>query len=193
MFRKMKKGTKSMFYEIEIAGVKRDLKLFKLNEELSIAGFVMFGDVEITEASAKALLDEAPEFDYIVTAESKGIPLAYEMSRQSGKEYVVARKGAKVYMENIIETDVDSITTKHRQKLCFGQAEADKLNGKRVLVVDDVISTGASLESIEELVRKVNGEIVAKMAVLAEGDAQKREDIITLADLPLFTTDGKPL
>ncbi|MEE1038457.1 MAG: phosphoribosyltransferase family protein [Eubacterium sp.] len=182
-----------MFYEIEIAGVKRELKLFKLNDQLAIAGFVMFGDIEITEASAKALLEKAPEFDYIVTAESKGIPLAYEMSRQSGKEYVVARKGAKVYMENIVETDVDSITTRHRQKLCFGQAEADKLRGKKVLVVDDVISTGASLESLEELIKKVDGNIVGKMAVLAEGDAQSREDIITLANLPLFTTDGKPL
>lgn len=182
-----------MHYEIEIENIKRELKLYPLNEELAIAGFIMFGDVELTEATAKGLLEKAPEFDYIVTAESKGIPLAYEMSRQSGKEYVVARKSSKVYMEDIVEIEVESITTKAKQKLCFGKVEHEKLNGKKVLIVDDVISTGASLKTLEMLVEKVGGNIVGKMAVLAEGDAIDREDIIVLANLPIFNAEGKPL
>lgn len=182
-----------MYYEIEIENIKRELKLYPLNEELAIAGFIMFGDVELTEATAKGLLEKAPEFDYIVTAESKGIPLAYEMSRQSGKEYVVARKSSKVYMEDIVEIEVESITTKAKQKLCFGKVEQEKLNGKKVLIVDDVISTGASLKTLEMLVEKVGGNIVGKMAVLAEGDAIDREDIIVLANLPIFNAEGKPL
>ena len=180
-----------MFYEIEIAGLKRKLPLCPINDELSIGAFVMFGDIEITRAAAKALLDKAPEFDVIVTAESKGIPLAYEMARSSeNKDYVVCRKAQKLYMLDIIETVVESITTDHVQKLCLGQSDIDLLEGRKVLIVDDVISTGESLRSIEKLLAKVNCTVVGKMSVLVEGDAIQRNDIIYLEELPLFNPDG---
>ena len=181
-----------LFHEMTIAGVTRKLPLCALNENLYIAGFVMFGDVEITEACAKALLEKAPEFDVVVTAESKGIPLAYEMARLSGKDYVVLRKEPKLYMVDVIKTTVDSITTAHIQTLCIGSLEADVIRGKKVLIVDDVISTGGSLSSMEKIVEKVGADVVGKMAVLAEGDAINREDIIYLEELPLFNADGTP-
>ncbi len=180
-----------MYYEMEIAGLRRQLPLCPVTEDLYIGAFIMFGDVEITVAAAGELLRKAPEFDVIITAESKGIPLAHEMARQEGHaDYVVARKGAKLYMSNIIETEVDSITTDHIQTLCIGQKEADMLRGRRVLIVDDVISTGESLRSIEMLVDQVGGNIVGRMAVLAEGEAAEREDILYLEALPLFNPDG---
>ena len=180
-----------MFYEITIAGLKRQLPLFKVADNLYIAAFIIFGDVEMTEKAAGALLEKAPEFDILVTSEAKSIPLIHEMARQAGQnEYVIARKGPKVYMENVITTEVDSITTAGIQKLCIGQKEIDQMKGKRVLIVDDVISTGGSLKSIDNLVNKAGGNIVGKMAVLAEGDAANREDIIFLEKLPLFNEDG---
>ncbi len=180
-----------MNYEITIAGVKRQLPLCKVTDDLYIAAFIMFGDVEITEAAAKALLEKAPDFDIMITAESKGIPLLYEMTRQSGNNnYVVARKGPKLYMQDIITVEVDSITTAQKQILCIGAAEAEAMRGKRVLLVDDVISTGESLTALEKLVNAVGGNIVGKMAVLAEGDAIEREDITYLEPLPLFNPDG---
>jgi len=176
---------------MEIAGLERSLKLFPVSDDLSIAAFILFGDVEITQAAAAELLKRAPEFDILFTAEAKSIPLIYEMAKQAGmNDYVVARKAPKVYMENLITTDVDSITTVNTQTLCLGQAEADLLAGKRVLIVDDVISTGGSLLSMELLVKKAGGNIVGKMAVLAEGDAMDREDIVALERLPLFNPDG---
>ena len=176
---------------MEIAGLERSLKLFPVSDDLSIAAFILFGDVEITQAAAAELLKRAPEFDILFTAEAKSIPLIYEMAKQAGmNDYVVARKAPKVYMENLITTDVDSITTVNTQTLCRGQAEADLLAGKRVLIVDDVISTGGSLLSMELLVKKAGGNIVGKMAVLAEGDAMDREDIVALERLPLFNPDG---
>ncbi len=181
-------------YTMEIAGLKRDLPLFPVNENLYIAAFIMFGDVEITKVCAAELLKKAPEYDVMITAECKSIPLIYEMARQSGQNnYIIARKGAKIYMEDIITTDVDSITTAHTQTLCIGKAETELMKGKRVLVVDDVISTGESLAAIEELVEKAGGTIVGKMAVLAEGDAINREDITVLAPLPLFNSQGEPV
>ena len=178
-------------YTMEIAGLKRDLPLCKVNDNLYIAAFIMFGDVEITVAAAKELLKLAPEHDIIITAESKGIPLAYEMARQSGSNnYIVARKGAKVYMKNIHTTYVNSITTMHQQSLCLGEDDQLAIKGKRVLIVDDVISTGESLAALEKLVTEIGGNIVGKMAVLAEGDAAKRDDIIFLAPLPVFDKDG---
>ncbi len=181
-------------YTMEIAGVTRDLPLCPLNENLYIAAFIMFGDVELTEKSAAALLRLAPEFDVLITAESKGIPLLYEMARQSGNNYyIVARKGPKLYMRDIITTKVDSITTDHVQTLCIGSDEANAMRGKRVLVVDDVISTGESLAALETLIEQVGGNIVGKMAVLAEGDAISRKDITYLAPLPLFDKQGNPI
>ena len=180
-----------MFYEMTIAGLKRQLPMFKVADNVYIAAFILFGDVEITKAAAEELLKKAPEFDIMVTAEAKSIPLIYEMARQAGvNDYVIARKGPKVYMENIISTEVDSITTAGIQKLVIGQKEIDMMKGKRVLIVDDVISTGESLKSIELLVNKAGGNIVGKMAVLAEGEAADRDDIIFLEKLPLFNEDG---
>ena len=180
-----------MFYEMEIAGKKRKLELFPINDTTCIAAFIMFGDVEITQAAAAKLLEKAPEFDIIFTAEAKSIPLAYEMAKQAGmNNYIIARKAKKMYMKNIVEVEVSSITTAGKQHLYLGQNEAEAIKGKRVLIVDDVISTGSSLKAMEELVKKAGGNIVGKMAVLAEGDAMERPDIIALHKLPLFDEKG---
>ncbi len=181
-------------YSMEIAGLKRELPLCKINDDLYIAAFIMFGDVEITRASAKELLAKAPEHDIMITAECKGIPLVYEMARLAGENnYIVARKGPKLYMKNVHTTYVNSITTENRQMLCLGENDVNALKGKRVLIVDDVISTGESLSALEKLVDEVGGNIVGKMAVLAEGDAAKRDDIVFLEPLPLFDREGNPL
>ncbi len=182
-----------MTYEIDICGLKRDLPICKLNDELAIGAFVIFGDVELTVHCATELLKRAPAFDYLIAPEAKSIPLVYEMSRQSGIKYFLARKKAKAYMSGVFEVKVQSITTYGVQTLCIDTADAAAMKGKRICVIDDVISTGESLHAVEELVRKAGGEVVAKMAILAEGDAYNREDITVLAKLPLFTTDGKPL
>lgn len=173
-------------YEITIEGVTRNLTICEVNEHLDIAAFVIFGDVEMTVASATGLLKRVPEFDYIITAEAKGIPLGYEMARQSGKPYFVARKGTKLYMKEVFGVEVRSITTDRDQHLYLDKAEADQMKGKRVLIVDDVISTGESLKAVEVLCEKAGANVVGKCAVLAEGDAQGREDIIYLEPLPLF-------
>lgn len=180
-----------MYYEMEIAGLTRQLKLCPVTEDLYIGAFILFGDVDLTVAAAESLLRKAPEFDVILTGESKGIPLAHEMARQKGHvDYVVARKGVKLYMSDVIQTEVDSITTDHIQTLCIGGDDAQKLRGRRVLIVDDVISTGETLKSIETLVNQVGGNIAGRMAVLAEGEAADRDDIIYLEKLPLFNPDG---
>jgi len=179
-----------MTYTIDIAGMKCDLPLCPVTDDLYIGAFVMFGKVDLTVHAAKELLKRAPEFDYIVAPEAKSIPLAYEMSRQSGKEYLIARKKAKAYMTGIFEVKVRSITTQGEQTLIIDTADAEKIRGKRVLIVDDVISTGESLRATEELVNRAGGQIVAKAAVLAEGDAADRPDLTVLAKLPLFNPDG---
>lgn len=173
-------------YHLEVAGLSRELPICKISDKLSIAAFIMLGDPELCVASAKALLEKCPEFDVLLTAETKGIPLAHEMARQSGKRYVVARKGEKLYMANPVVVTDKSITTAGEQKLVVDQAELDAMNGKRVLIVDDVISTGGSMHALEALVAHSQCQVVAEAAVLAEGDAAKREDIIFLAPLPVF-------
>lgn len=178
-------------YKINIAGCERELPICPIDDHMDIAGFVMFSDVEITERTAQALMEKCPEHDVIVTAESKGIPLAYEMARIGCRNYVVARKGIKAYMEDPIHVEVKSITTDHVQKLYLSKADCENLKGKRILIVDDVISTGESLHALEELVRKAGGEIVGRMAILAEGEAQDREDLIYLEKLPLFNAKGE--
>jgi adenine phosphoribosyltransferase len=182
-----------MTYTIDIAGMKRDLPLCPVTEDLYIGAFVIFGDVEMTIHAAKELLRRAPEFDYIIAPEAKSIPLAYEMSRQSGKQYLLARKKAKAYMSGIFQVSVRSITTFGEQTLVIDIADAEKMKGKKILILDDVISTGESLHAVEELVNKAGGNIVAKMAILAEGDAADRTDITYLARLPLFNKDGSIL
>lgn len=182
------------FYRIKIAGLERDLRLFSVNDNLKIAAFIIFGDVELTTACAGELIKKAPEFDIMVTAEAKSIPLIYEMSKQAGKnDYVIARKAPKVYMENLLKVSVKSITTKNEQTLYIGDEEVKKMKGKRCLIIDDVISTGESLAALEKLVEEAGGNIVGKMAVLAEGDAINRDDITVLAPLPLFDKDGNPM
>ena len=183
-----------MYYRMTVAGLERDLPVCPLNENLSIAGFVIFGDQELTVACAKELLERAPEYDYIITAEAKGIPLAHEMARQHGDaKYILARKGPKLYMRDVFSVTVNSITTAKEQKLYLDGADAKLMNGKKILVVDDVISTGESLKALEALVEKAGGIICGRMAILAEGDAQDREDLIYLEKLPLLKPDGTPI
>ena len=180
-----------MTYEMDIAGLKRELPLCKVTDDLYIGAFVMFGDVELTVHCAAELLKLAPEYDYMIAPEAKSIPLLYEMARQSGAEkYFLARTGPNAYMSGVFEVSVKSITTMTVQKLVIDTADAELINGKRILISDDVISTGESLRAMEELVTKAGGNIVGKMAVLAEGDAQERDDIIVLGHLPLFRPDG---
>lgn len=171
---------------MEIAGLRRQLPICPINDKVSIAAFIMFSDVEITIASAKALIEKAPECDIIVTAESKGIPIAYEMARQLGKKYIVTRKMKKLYMSEPYMVEVKSISTDRVQTLYLDKREVEALRGKNVLIVDDVISTGESLHAMEVLIKKAGGNIVGKCAVLAEGDAANRDDIIYLEELPLF-------
>ena len=180
-----------MYYRMNVAGLDRDLPICPLNDKLSIAGFVIFGDQELTVACARELLKKAPEYDYIITAEAKGIPLAHEMARQAGDaKYILARKGPKLYMRDIFSVSVNSITTAKEQKLYLDGADAKLMEGKRILIVDDVISTGESLRALEALVEKAGGNICGRMAILAEGDAQDREDLVYLEKLPLFNPDG---
>ncbi len=181
-----------MYYEMTIAGCKRRLPLCKLNDELMIGAFVIIGDQELTVACARDLLELAPEYDYLITAEAKGMPLVHEMARQHGdKKYMVARKGVKLYMTGVFKAEVRSITTDRMQTLYLDTADAELMKGKRILIVDDVISTGESLYALQELVKLAGGEIVGNMAILAEGDAVTRKDIKFLEELPLFNSKGE--
>ena len=183
-----------MYYRMNVAGLERDLPICPVNENLYIAGFVIFGDQELTVACARELLERAPEYDYILTAEAKGIPLAHEMARQAGDaKYILARKGPKLYMRDIFSVTVNSITTAKEQKLYLDGADAALMKGKRILIVDDVISTGESLKALEALAEKAGGIICGRMTILAEGDAIDRDDIIYLEPLPLFNADGTVL
>ncbi|QYR66129.1 adenine phosphoribosyltransferase [Fusobacterium animalis] len=174
-------------YTLNVAGLTRELPIIKLSYDLSIASFVILGDTEIVRKTAPIIAKKLPEVDFIVTAEAKGIPLAYEISRVLNlNEYVVARKSVKAYMEEPIEVEVNSITTTNSQKLYLNNQDAKKIKGKRVALVDDVISTGQSLKALERLVEKAGGKVLVKAAILAEGDAKDRKDIIFLEALPTF-------
>ena len=178
-------------YKMNIAGLDRDLPLCRVTDDLYIGAFVIFGDPELTVAAAGALLEKAPEYDYLITAEAKSIPLIHEMARQGGHpKYIVARKYPKLYMRDVISAKVRSITTDKEQVLYLDGNDADLMKGKRILIIDDVISTGESLRAIEELVNVAGGNIVGKMCILAEGDATRRPDITYLEELPLFNADG---
>ena len=180
-----------MTYEIDIAGLKRDLPICKVTDDLYIGAFVIFGDVELTVHCAAELLKIAPDYDYLIAPEAKAIPLLYEMARQSGADkYFLARKKAKAYMSGVMEVEVQSITTAGKQTLVIDTEDAAQIKGKRMLILDDVISTGESLHAMEVLVEKCGGIVAGRMAILAEGDAKDRDDIITLAPLPLFNADG---
>ena len=185
---------KQKYYRMNIAGLERDLPICPLNDNLMIAGFVIFGDPALTTACASALLDKAPEYDYIISAEAKGIPLAHEMARLAGNQkYFLARKAPKLYMTGVFGVEVKSITTAATQHLYLDKADAEMMAGKKILVVDDVISTGESLRAVEELVRSAGGVVCGRMAILAEGDAAERDDLIFLERLPLFDGDAKPI
>ena len=180
-------------YPLNVAGLKRDLPICKVTDDLYIGAFICFGDAELTVACARELLKLVPadSYDYLFTAEAKSIPLIHEMARQSGaKKYFIARKGPKAYMPDPIHVEDQSITTAGVQKLYLGRDDADLIRGKRILIMDDVISTGGSLLAMEALVKQAGGTVTGKVAVLAEGDAQKRDDIKFLAPLPLFNADG---
>ena len=185
---------KDMYYPMTIAGLERKLPLCPISDKLMIGAFVIFGDPELTTAAAKALNARCPEHDVLITAESKGIPLICEMARLNGNErYVLARKSAKLYMRDVLTVEVNSITTAARQTLCLDGNDADYIKGKRVVIVDDVISTGESLHALEALVNRAGGNIVGRMAILAEGDATTRDDLIYLEKLPLFNSEGQPI
>ena len=182
-----------MTYTMEVAGLKRELPICKVTDDLYIAAFICFGDAELTVACARDLLKLVPQedYDYIFTAEAKSSPLIHEMARQSGAEkYFIARKGAKAYMPDPISVEDQSITTAGVQKLFLGRDDAELIRGKRVLLMDDVISTGGSLHAMESLVRRAGGQVVGRLAVLAEGGAADRKDIGFLEKLPLFNADG---
>ncbi len=179
------------YYRMNIAGLERDLPICRVTDDLYIAGFVIFGDPELTTACAKNLLDNAPEYDYMITAEAKGIPLIHEMARlQNNQKYMLARKGPKLYMTNIISSTVKSITTAKEQTLYLDGKDAELMKGKRILIIDDVISTGESLKSLEALVSEAGGNVVGRMCILAEGDAIARDDLYYIEELPLFNADG---
>lgn len=174
------------YYRVNIAGLERDLVRCPISDKLDIAAFILFGDVEVTVHSATELLKRLPEFDFIITPEAKSIPLAYEMARQSGKKYFVARKKAKLYMKDPVSVDVRSITTDAQQTLIMDSLEGEQMRGKKVVILDDVISTGESLKAVEQLCAAFDADVVAKAAVLAEGDAAERKDITFLATIPLI-------
>ena len=182
------------YYHMTIAGCERDLPLCPLNEDLMIAGFVIFGDPELTTACAEELLAKVPEYDYMITAESKGIPLVHEMARLAGNQkYFLARKAPKLYMTGVVDVTVKSITTAKEQRLYLDTADAELMKGKRILLVDDVVSLGDSMRALEHLVLTAGGEIAGRATILAEGDAASRDDLIYLEKLPLFDKNGKEL
>ena len=179
-------------YSLKVAGLERELPICRVTDDLYIAAFVIFGDCELTEACATELLKKVPAYDYILTAESKGIPIAYEMAKQHGdKKWMLARKSVKLYMRDVVCVEVQSISTAASQKLYLDGNDAAMMKGKRVLIVDDVISTGESLHALEQLVESTGGEIVGRMAILAEGEAQNRSDIAYLEKLPVFNAEGE--
>ena len=183
-----------MTYEMHVAGLTRQLPLCPISDTLMIGAFVIFGDVELTCAWARDLLKLAPDFDYMVAPEAKAIPLIHEMARQSGRnEYFLVRKKKKAYMNGVFEAVDRSITTEGEQKLYMDGTDAAKMNGKRILILDDVISTGGSLAAVENLVNQAGGIVAGRMAILAEGNAADRHDILFLERLPLFNTQGQPI
>ena len=183
-----------LFYPMTVAGLQRKLPLCPISDKLMIGAFVIFGDPELTVAAAAELNKRAPEHDVLISAESKGIPLVHEMARQEGNaRYLLARKAAKLYMKNVFTTEVNSITTAKKQTPCIDGDDAAYMKGKRVVIVDDVISTGESLKALETLVEQAGGIIVGRMAILAEGDATTRDGLIYLEKTPLFASQRNPI
>ena len=185
-----------MTYPMEIAGLHRELPLCAVSDTLCIGAFICFGDAELTVACARELLKllTPGSYDYLLTAEAKSIPLIHEMARQSGaKKYFITRKKSKVYMPDPLHVQVQSITTAGTQDLYLSRADAELVRGKRIVLIDDVISTGGSMAALEQLVEMAGGTVVDRVAVLAEGEAADRTDIKYLKKLPLFHPDGTPM
>lgn len=181
-------------YILKIAGLERCLSLVPISKSLKIASFVILGDVALTVKCASELVKRAPDFDVMITAEAKGIPLIHEVARQKGmQKYIIARKSIKVYMDAPYSINMSSITTGKEQTLYLDKADMESMKGKKVLIIDDVISTGESLKAIQKLVIESGGIVTSSMAILAEGDAKYRDDIIYLEHLPLFDYEGNPV
>lgn len=178
-------------YEITIAGITRHLPIVKIKDELQLASFVILGDTELTTVAANELKQRLPEVDILVTAETKGIPLVHELAKQMNmSHYVVARKSVKAYMQQPFISQATSIASQTKQLLCLDVSDVALIKGKRVALVDDVISSGESIRALADLVEKAGGDIVAKASIIAEGDASERDDIIFLEKLPLFCTSS---
>lgn len=174
-------------YELNVCGLTRQLPIVRITDNMSIASFVLLGDAELAQKASEELVKQLPEADYIITAEAKGIPLVQELAgKLSMKRYFVARKSVKPYMQDPFVTEVYSVTTQKKQILCLDREESLLIKGKRIIIVDDVISTGESLAAMEKLVKSAGGNIVCKAAILAEGEAANRKDIVYLAPLPVF-------
>ncbi len=179
-------------YKIKLCGLERTLPIIPIDEEMAFASFVVLGDTELISACAPVLAEKIGEVDAIVTAEAKGIALSYEISRILGlKEFVVVRKSVKSYMKDTVSVPVNSITTKGEQRLYLDGIDAEKIKGKKVCILDDVISTGHSLAALEDLAKTAGADVVVKAALLAEGDAADRDDIVFLEKLPLLQKNAE--
>ena len=176
-------------YSVEIAGLKRDLRLFQIAPGLKIAILNILGDTELVQASAKALAEKLKPVDYdiLVTAEAKSIPLAYALSVETKKPYVVLRKSYKPYMGDAIQAETLSITTGQPQTLILDEKDRILVSGKKVIIVDDVISTGSTLQGMRMILDKAGAKIVAETAIMTEGEKSQWQNIIALGHLPLFT------
>jgi len=178
-------------YTLEICGLQRKLPRVKVSPDLEIASFVILGDTELVCRVAPEIVKKLPPLDILITAEAKGIPLVFEISRLLGMNYLIARKSVKPYMEDPLVDRVVSITSQKEQLLCLDGHDAQNIKGKKVAIIDDVISTGESINAVERLIKKAGGIVVAKAAILAEGDAADMQDIIYLQKLPLFPITSK--
>ena len=174
-------------YHLKVCGLTRELPYIPIDEHMAYASFVVLGDTELVVKAAKELAAMVKDADIVLTAEAKGIALAHEITRNLGrKEFIVARKSVKSYMQDPIEEVLHSITTNGEQRLYLDQCDVEKVRGKRVCLVDDVISTGESLQAMENLLHHVGAEVAYRLAILAEGKAADRKDITFLERLPLF-------
>ena len=176
-------------YSVEIAGLRRNLRLFEIKPGLKIAILNILGDTELVQASAKVLSEKLKdlEYDVLVTAEAKSIPLAYALSVETNKPYVVLRKTYKPYMGAALSAETLSITTGLPQTLILDEKDIDLMRGKKVIIVDDVISTGSTLQGMKMILEKAGSKVVAEAAIFTEGDRAQWMHIISLGHLPLFT------
>lgn len=175
------------YYNLKVCGLERKLPFVKLDENTAYASFVVISDTELIERAGEDLAEQANGAEIILTIEAKGIALAYEISRKlKMKDFVVVRKSVKPYVKSYLQDAVHSITTEGEQEIFLDESDAAKLKGKRVAIVDDVISKGESLAAAERLVERAGGEVCSRLAILAEGKAADRDDITFLEKLPLF-------